>query len=143
MKGVIWSYVWEDALEELKEIEKGYERIQINPVKKTITHSRNEACTVLENGDCWKVVRGIPSSRGYKVNVSYIDRRIPQKIVDEIIKPCSIAYPFKAFYYYGPHPKEDFLRGHRAELDLFYDDINMLSQERIDDIIKLLINKGD
>lgn len=76
--------------------------MQIFPVKKVIGHF--EAYIIFENNDFWKVVKGTTNSRGQRANVSYIDCRIPQKIVDEVIKPCSISYPFQGFKYYGPHP---------------------------------------
>lgn len=52
-------------------------------------------------------------------------------------------YPFQGFKYYGPYPDKEVLREYRAELDLFYIDVDMLSQGQIDSILKPFMKEGD
>ena len=51
----------------------------------------------------WRVVRASDSGRGYAANVSYIDYRISQEIINTIIKPATKSWPYQAFRFYFPH----------------------------------------
>ena len=104
MKGMVWYYTYEDGLKQLQRIKMDYERMNIKAVKERF--SRFGSLVEFENGDCWKMASGTESSRGNKINVSYIDRRIEEDMVQCVIRPCTMAYPFQAFRYYGPCPKE-------------------------------------
>ena len=104
MKGMVWYYTYEDGLDQLQKIKIDYERMNIKTVKERF--SRFGTFIEFENGDCWKMVSGTESSRGNRINVSYIDRRIDKDIVQCIIQHCTTAYPFQAFRYYGPYPEE-------------------------------------
>lgn len=101
MKGIVWSYCNDDANEKLLEIEKQYASIGIYPIKRFITKN---ICSqiIFDNNDIWRVVKASDCGRGQCVNISYIDRRIPQDIIDIIIKPQTKAYPYQAFKFYFP-----------------------------------------
>lgn len=104
MKGMVWYYTYEDGLEQLKQIQNNYDRMKIKTVRERL--SRFGSFIEFENGDQWKMASGTESSRGNKINVSYIDRRIDGEMVQCVIRPCTMAYPFQAFRYYGPYPEE-------------------------------------
>lgn len=104
MKGMVWYYTYEDGLKQLQRIKTDYERMQIEVVRERF--SRFGTFIDFENGDTWKMASGIESSRGNRINVSYIDRRIDKDMVQCLIQHCTTAQPFQAFRYYGPYPEE-------------------------------------
>ena len=104
MKGMVWYYTYEDGLKQLQRIKTDYERMQIKAVRERL--SRFGTFIDFENGDTWKMASGTESSRGNRINVSYIDRRIDKDIIQCVIQHCTTAYPFQAFRYYGPYPEE-------------------------------------
>ena len=101
MKGVIWAYFTEDANEKLLEVEEQYARMNIKPTKRVINKSAG-SWIVFDNGDAWKVVRASDSQRGQIANVSYIDRRISQEVINTVIKPATKAMPYQSFRFYLP-----------------------------------------
>ena len=64
--------------------------------------TKTEYTITYENGDNWRALRGNTNSRGYRCNISYIDREIADDIVDTIIKPCTTCFPYHGFEYYYP-----------------------------------------
>ena len=46
-------------------------------------------------------MRAGENARGHRCNVSYIERSIPEDVVQYIIKPCTTAFPYNAYNYYG------------------------------------------
>ena len=105
MKGIIWAYLTDDANEKLLEIEEQYARMDIKPIKRVISNSAG-SWILFDNDDIWRVVRASDSGRGHSTNVSYIDRRISQEIINTIIKPATKAMPYQAFYFYLPSSYE-------------------------------------
>ena len=101
MRGIVWAYLTSDGNEKLLEIEKQYIRMNIHPVQRVINKSTGSWIS-FENGDIWKVVRASDSGRGNSANVSYIDRRISQEVINTIIKPATKAMPYQAFRFYLP-----------------------------------------
>lgn len=101
MRGIIWAYLTDDANEKLLQIEEQYARMSIKPMKRIINKSVG-SWILFDNGDMWKVVRASDNGRGYSANVSYIDRRISQEIINTIIKPATKAMPYQAFRFYLP-----------------------------------------
>ena len=99
MKGIVWGHTFQTAKEKLMEIQENYERYRI-PVTR-IKNSPYEYWIEFSNGDVWRAVSARESARGNKVNVSYIDRKIDPLFIDVIIRPCTIAFPYQAFRYYG------------------------------------------
>lgn len=105
MKGIIWrNYSNSQAAEILfEQIIMNYEFIGINgKTTKTKDFMRFEA----NNGDCWEVLSWHESFRGKKCNISYIEKGIPREIVNNIILPCTVAYPFRAVTYFGDYGLE-------------------------------------
>lgn len=101
MRGIVWAYLTDDANEKLLEIEEQYARMDIKPVRRVMSRA-NGSWMQFDNGDVWKVVRASDSRRGNSVNVSYIDRRISQEVINTIIKPATKAMPYQAFRFYLP-----------------------------------------
>ena len=109
MRGIVWAYNTEDAITQLLEIEEDYKHLGIEPVNKVIG-KQHDSYISFANGDMWRVVRACDSGRGYAANVSYIDIRISQEVIDTIIKYATKSWPFQAFKFYYPlsyRPRED------------------------------------
>lgn len=110
MKGIIWAYENNGANEKLLEIEEQYARMDIKPIRRVISKSVG-SWILFDNEDIWRVVRASDSGRGHSTNVSYIDRRISQEIINTVIKPATKAMPYQAFRFYLPssyyQPRED------------------------------------
>lgn len=100
MKGIVWSYITNDGIEQLLKIEKDYNQMGIKTQKKVI--NKAQSYITFDNNDVWRVVRASDFGRGYATNISYIDRRIPQDIINTIIKPVTKAWPYQAFKFYFP-----------------------------------------
>ena len=99
MKGIVWGHTFQTAKEQLMKIQENYERYRI-PVTR-IKNSPYEYWIEFSNGDVWRAASARESARGNKVNVSYIDRKIDPLFIDVIIRPCTVAFPYQAFRYYG------------------------------------------
>ena len=100
MNGIVWGNRWISAVKQLDQIATKYEQLHINPVQ--IVKTKTEYTITYENGDNWRALRGNDNSRGYRCNISYIDYNIPNNIIDTIIKPCTIRFPYHGFEYYYP-----------------------------------------
>lgn len=100
MKGIVWDNRWISAVNKLDQIALKYEYLHISPIQ--IVKTKNEYIITYENGDNWRAIRGNTNSRGYKCNISYIDREIADDIIDTIIKPCTTDFPYHGFEYYYP-----------------------------------------
>lgn len=100
MKGIVWGNRWISAVNQLDKIAIKYEYLHIKPVQ--IIKTKTEYTITYENGDNWRAIRGNTNSRGYKCNISYIDREIADDIVDTIIKPCTTCFPYHGVEYYYP-----------------------------------------
>lgn len=100
MKGIVWGNCWISAVNQLDKIAAKYEQLHINPVQ--MIKTKTEYTITYENGDNWRALRGNTNSRGYKCNISYIDHEITDEVVDTIIKPCTICFPYHGFEYYYP-----------------------------------------
>lgn len=100
MKGIVWGNRWISAVNQLDKIAIKYKQLHINPVQ--IIKTKTEYTITYENGDNWRAIRCNTNSRGYKCNISYIDREIADDIVDTIIKPCTTCFPYHGFEYYYP-----------------------------------------
>lgn len=97
MRGIVWGLTSKDAIIKLKAIEEDY-----RPYTDVVTcrKTKNTYEIIFENGDHWIACNATEAQRGRKCNVSYIDARIDQEIINRIITPCTIAYPFHAFSYF-------------------------------------------
>ena len=99
MRGIVWGLTIADAIKKMEQIEEDYERYQTANV--VTRRKSNHTCElVYDNGDHWRACGAKESARGCKCNISYVDIRIDPEIVDCIIKPCTVAGPYQAFYYF-------------------------------------------
>ena len=98
IRGIVWAYLMEDGNAQLQRIVNDYKRLNINPARQRI--SQQESWIIFDNGDYWKVRRATDSSRGHRANISYIDHRIEQEWINNIIKPQTILPPYQAYNYY-------------------------------------------
>ena len=88
MKGIVWGNRWISAVNQLDKIAIKYKQLHINPVQ--IIKTKTEYTITYENGDNWRAIRGNTNSRGYKCNISYIDREIADDIVDSVAEAITI-----------------------------------------------------
>lgn len=96
MKGVIWGQTFESAKEQLDRIVSNYEKIGYEKV--CITKDQALFC----NGDVWAIKSASNPTLGLRANIAYIDNRIDQQIIDEVIKPSLTLLPYTAIHYYFP-----------------------------------------
>ena len=55
-----------------------------------------------DNGDNWIVIKATGDNvRSHSCNVAYIDRMIPDNVVEAIIMPTIKASPYQAYRYYN------------------------------------------
>ena len=80
-RGIIWAYDRESGNEQLMEIKRNYQLLNIQPIKERISKI-SYSFIAFENGDTWKSVYAAESARGHRANISYIDRRVPEDIVN-------------------------------------------------------------
>ncbi len=102
MKGIIWYWTEqhrEAAIEELISLKHKYEYCGIKSIDSRV--NKLVARVIFNNGDTWEVVSAGERSRGYKCNISFIDSATSMDLINTIIKPCTIAYPFSAFKYWS------------------------------------------
>ena len=97
MRGIVWGLTTEDAKFKLKKIEEAY-RPYIDIMNKRETKNSYEL--IFANGDYWMACNGSECHRGRKCNISYIDARLDEEIIQRIIKPCTVLEPFHAINYY-------------------------------------------
>jgi len=106
MDGIIWYWRnYNQAKDILRGMLDKYKEQGINPsIKYThpIQEMRREMFVALDNGDRWRVIQVNPQTRGMKCNISYISYSIPEEMVNNIIKPCTIDYyyPYRGFNYW-------------------------------------------
>lgn len=97
MRGIVWGLTFNDAKIKLLDIEEKYRPYTDIAAK---YNSKSTYEIIFENGDRWIACEASDRSRGHKCNISYIDSRIPNDIVDNIIKKCTIAEPYHAITYF-------------------------------------------
>ena len=102
MRGIVWGNSFQTAKNKLKEIEAQYEKLGYKPLSKRNGNRINVYEVVYANGDMWQAIAANTNARGYKVNISYIDRSIPDDLIDTIIKPATISPPYTAIHYFYP-----------------------------------------
>ena len=96
MRGIVWGNSFQTAKNKLKEIKEQYERLGYKSLSKKNCNRTNIYEVIYANGDIWQAI----TTRGYKANVSYIDRSIPDNIIDTIIKPATVSPPYTAIHYF-------------------------------------------
>lgn len=106
MKGVVWGLTFDAAVTKLRQIEKNYKRSHTAHLVRKI-QNKSEHRLEYDNGDVWRAVSAREARLGLRYNISYIDARINKDIIDCIIKPCSIAYPYHAINYFYDFVEEE------------------------------------
>ena len=99
VKGIVYYKKIEDGIKQISKIAQDYKNIGIK-ITKTITTSTRVGFD-FENGDEWRIAPGVESSRGCACNIAYIDRMIPDDIVEKVIMPTIKAFPYQAYSYYN------------------------------------------
>lgn len=102
MRGIVWGSSFQIAKNKLKEIEEQYERLGYKPLTKQNGNASNTYELVYANGDMWQAVKAGENARGYKANISYIDRSISDYLIDVVIKPATASPPYTAIHYFYP-----------------------------------------
>lgn len=97
MRAAIWANNRKIGDNQLLKIEKQYNLFHIETKRKVM--SLSGSWIEFENGDIWKVCTSL-ASRGYRYNIAYIERNIPEEVVNQVIKPRAMAYPYQAFNYF-------------------------------------------
>ena len=98
MKGIVWYEDRTRGEEQFNGIIERYKTMGINPIKER--KSRYENWVQFENDDFWRLVKATESGRGQRCNISYIDRDIEEIVVNTIIKPCTLPFPYFGYNYY-------------------------------------------
>lgn len=105
MKAVVW---YNNNIETAKEfIKMQINRYKFARIEGRVVESKDYLRFYADNGDFWQTMPSRESSRGVKCNISYIERGIPEEIINCVIKPCTRAEPYNAIDYYG-YSEEDF-----------------------------------
>jgi hypothetical protein len=99
MIGIVWGANEQNAKEQLNKIIEGYAYVNVPP--ESIQESCISKSIVFTNGDIWRAIVAYENARGYRANISYIDRQISQYLIDMVIKPITTYPPFQAISYYG------------------------------------------
>lgn len=98
MIGIVWYYTSkEKGIQKIQSIKEEYQKIHINVEIKITSYDISLYC---ENGDIWKMYKASDCSRGASCNIGLIEYGTPKRIVNEIIKPCIKAFPYRAYNYY-------------------------------------------
>lgn len=88
MKGAIWSYSNRKGENKMSEIIKHYKGIGVEISGSSKTRLRYEI--YFENGDVWKLIRPREGARGYKFDVSFIDKDITDNfMLNAVIIPTT------------------------------------------------------
>lgn len=100
MKGLVWGLTFIDGCEKMDEIKEKYLMYHYNVVSEHKGQTKYEI--TFDNGDHWRVMRASESSRGVKGNLSYVDGRIQDMEIVQMIQYCTTAGPWNAIkFYYG------------------------------------------
>lgn len=95
MKGIVWYYTKKEVgLAKLENIIEEYRRMRINIIHRTMDYVE------FDNQDIWQICSVQDRSRGHACNISLIERGTPEDLINIIIKPCTKAFPYRAFNYY-------------------------------------------
>ena len=101
MKIAVWYDNYENGLKKMESIITSYE-LCLHTVKTKIISNIGKTVQVeFSNGDSLRVVPARESFKGFKCNISIVERSIPFGIFDTIIEPCTMPYPIRGFDLYG------------------------------------------
>lgn len=101
MKIIVWYDNYENGLQKMENIISSYGAC-LHTVKTKIISNINKTVQIkFSNGDTLKVVPARKSFKGFKCNISIVERSIPFEIFDTIIEPCTMSYPIRGFDFFG------------------------------------------
>lgn len=103
MRGIVWGKSLQRAIPVLETIKNAYLLTD-----EEVIHERKNSTNYIitfSNGDHWEAVGANENRRGKRANVSYVDAYIDPRIMDEVIKPATVALPYHAINYF--YPRED------------------------------------
>lgn len=105
MKAVVW---YNNNIETAKEfIKMQIDRYNFARIEGRVVESKDYLHFYADNGDFWQTMPSRESGRGVKCNISYIERGIPEEIINCVIRPCTRAHPYNAIDYYGYSEEEE------------------------------------
>jgi hypothetical protein len=99
IRGIIWGSTFQIAVQELEQIIENYKHEGIDLMEKL--EYDDIMYIKFSNGDFWRAIKVQKEVViNYRCNISYIDKQIPQNLVDLIIKPITTCPPYHAISYY-------------------------------------------
>lgn len=99
--GIVWALNFETGEWKMRQVIEDYARCQIFPLEKR--HNRIK----FSNGDIWRIASSVDNVRGIRANICYIDARIEETIVRQVIQPCLSRPPYSGVRYFFPAPFEE------------------------------------
>lgn len=103
MTGLIWvasQRHYNDGIEKLKKIISNYEKLNIQLIP-PLKISKYLTTAKFNNGDIWQVmIASSNTAKGRRCNIAYIDYDIPDKVIEEVIKPIVTLPPYQGIHYF-------------------------------------------
>lgn len=100
IKNYAYEFIW-DNIEIFKHIDIFKEEtISQQACIKKIKKTSCDYEIIFFNNDIWRIVPATKYSKGYRCNISLIDRDIEKSIISDIILPMTISTPYSAYNYY-------------------------------------------
>lgn len=97
IRGIIFALDIETGVWKLEQTIGEYSRCGIFPSVRESKHR-----VQFQNGDTWRVITTAETVRGVRGQIFYIDARIKEEIVRQIIQPCLMALPYGGVRYFFP-----------------------------------------
>lgn len=94
MIGIVWGRTKKRAIEKLEEIKKNYISYKLDIIKEQENYFETQ------NGDVWRAVEANEYAIGYRCNISYIDKSIPEDLVKKTVIRSTMLYPYQGFKYF-------------------------------------------
>ena len=100
MRGIVFGTTLDVARDKLNLMSTEYEKFWKVEIERIIS-SRHEYKMIFSNGDIWQCAEAIGANCcGRRCNIALVDRKIPREVVETIIRPCLVRYPYGALGYY-------------------------------------------
>lgn len=105
MRGIVFGSTIDRAKTKMQKIIEDYQMMKIAPVR--IINRKDSIIAEFSNGDYWTTLGASESCRGRRCNVAYIDIKINQDIITEVIRPMITSKPFQAEHYFDIWKEDD------------------------------------
>lgn len=105
MRGIVFGSTIDRAKTKMQKIIEDYQMMKIAPVR--IINRRDGITAEFSNGDYWTTFRASESCRGRRCNVAYIDIKINQDIITDVLRPLVTLRPFQAEHYFDIWEEDD------------------------------------